>query len=144
MRHLLLALFIALIAAPALAANWQTCTGSTLKSTIKSGEELCVDLATGDLASAILYTGQCGDNFDVVYNADYTGTGTTSDVQILSCVTSACNVNACNPIADAGSPITLTGGPGSTDIGGAFGSYICVSGSNDPVSEEPRVLLKCN
>lgn len=140
MKYLAL-LFATLIPGIAMGAGWETCedmTGDT-KGTISPFTERCVDLASGDLSSDILYTGMC-DNFDVVYNADTSGSGTAISVQVLSCVMATASTNNCLAIDN----VTLTGAASSFEILGAAASWIYVVGTGTIGSETPRVLVRCN
>ncbi len=134
-------LFVVLLwSIPAGAAAWKDCVSGAAKGTISAGRDLCTDFATNDLTSDILSVRDC-ENFDVIYNADDTGTGVLlNDMKVRTCVTNVCSADACNILEN----ITLTGANGASEIYGAAASWICVFGTVDPAGETPRLLLRCN
>ncbi len=136
-----LILLALLVPSISLGAGWETCESlsGTSDGTINPFSARCTDLLIADLTSDILYTGMC-DNIDVIYNPDTTGSATTANVVIYSCVIPTVSTNNCIPIDNQ----TLTGAATSFEILGAAAEWIYVLASEAFGTDTPRVLIRCN
>lgn len=141
MRFLiLLALLLPSVALGA-SATWETCedmTG-TENATIGPFTPRCADFITANLITEMLHVGMC-DNFDAIYNADTTGSETTTTVQVMSCVMATVSSDNCLAVDNA----TLSGTDSSFEILGAAAEWIYVQATTNPVATTPRILIRCN
>lgn len=152
--RILLTLFafvaVLLVALSAGASDWRSCkTDHKDGDPITDGREILqpsglrvacydVDDATD---SEILNVMQC-ENVDVRFNPDIDGSDTTGTVNVMGCVNSTANTNACSIIENT----TLDGDEStSTDvINGAGEAWIWVDTQTDPSGGDARVLVVCN
>ncbi len=119
--------------------SWKHCTSGDAQGTVAVRQSVCADPVTGSQDTVILHVGGC-ENFDVIYNADDTGTETTMKVKVMNCVNPTADTNNCNVIQN----IELTGATDKEALYGAAGEWIYIQGDVDPVSTTPRVLVHCN
>jgi hypothetical protein len=140
-RALLVLLLMLLLPGMALAqATWVDCADGKKKSNVGNNSEICADFTTANLTTNLLYIGGCKDNFDVIYNADQSGTGTTMNLKTMLCTSPVASTATCNLFANE----ILSGAASSFSQGGVYGSYAYWIGENNPGSETPRVLVHCN
>lgn len=143
-------ILVALWATPSFAQEWRRC-GDTHKSDTDSAPvtgvepdaSVCYDF-DDDTDSELLAVGQC-ENFDIIFNPDFTGSDTDAEVAIRSCVTRAANTNACWIIEND----TLDGDPTDADadpeaIYGAAAVWIYVDVTTTAGGDDARVLVHCN
>ena len=129
--------FMKLVDAP---KDWEDCISGSSKVTVQPRASICFNPVVGALDSSLLNVGQC-KNLNMIYNSDTSGSGTTTTIQVMSCVEQTMDTINCNPIGGR----TLTGATIRGELYEKGSGLVYLNGTHDPASgETPRVLLHCN